>query len=69
MDHDIDLSSKMVELFKLPKDTPNRDKIMEAAAQHSYDKTQFQVTKYFLIKFKNNLKLDNTIFIDLLRFT
>ena len=33
----------MVELFILPKDFANRQKIMEAAAQHCYDRTQFQV--------------------------
>ena len=33
----------MVDLLRLPKDAPNRQKLMEAAARHCYDKTQFQV--------------------------
>ena len=42
IDYDVDIERGMVELFILPADVPHRTKIMEAVAQHCYDRTQFQ---------------------------
>jgi len=55
IEEDVDMSPRMVELLNLPpgiyysktiiagcsSDVPGREKIMKAAAQHCYDKTQF----------------------------
>ena len=44
IDYDVEITNGMVQQFILPKEVPNRTKIMEAVAQHCYDRTQFQVT-------------------------
>ena len=43
IDYDVEITNGMVQQFILPKEVPNRTKIMEAVAQHCYDRTQFQV--------------------------
>ena len=44
IDYDVEITNGMVQQFILPKEVPNRTKIMEAVAQHCYDRTQFQVS-------------------------
>ena len=44
VDYDVELTSGMIQLFILPDNVPQRSKIMEAVAQHCYDRTQFQVS-------------------------
>ena len=44
IDYDVEITNGMVQQFILSKEVPNRTKIMEAVAQHCYDRTQFQVT-------------------------
>ena len=48
VDYDVELTSGMIQLFILPDNVPQRAKIMEAVAQHCYDRTQFQVLFSFL---------------------
>ena len=50
VDFDVELTSGMIQLFILPDNVPQRSKIMEAVAQHCYDRTQFQVD-LFIFKY------------------
>ena len=43
VDYDLEVTPKMATLLKLPKDYPNKDKLMQAAASHCFAKTLFKV--------------------------